>query len=56
MVRGNTDLPVYISTDTDKESIKKVIDLRPDGIVIGKAITAAVDPAQEAEFFATLCK
>jgi 3-hexulose-6-phosphate synthase len=56
MVRGNTDLPVYISTDTDKESIKKVIDLRPDGIVIGKAITAATDPAQEAEFFATLCK
>ena len=56
MVRGNTDLPVFISTDTDKESIKKVIDLRPDGIVIGKAITASDDPAQEAEFFATLCK
>jgi 3-hexulose-6-phosphate synthase len=56
MVRGNTDLPVFISTDTDKESIKKVISLNPDGIVIGKAITGAANPGQEAEFFATLCK
>ena len=56
MVRGNTDLPIFISTDIDKESIKKVILLNPNGIVIGKAITASSDPDQEALFFSKLCK
>jgi 3-hexulose-6-phosphate synthase len=56
MVRGNTDLPIFISTDIDKESIKKVILLNPNGIVVGKAITASNDPDQEALFFSKLCK
>ena len=56
MVRGNTELPIFISTDIDKESIKKVILLNPNGIVVGKAITASSDPDQEALFFSKLCK
>lgn len=56
MVHGNTELPIFVSTDTDKESIKKIIALKPSGIVIGRAITEASDPYQEALFFSELCK
>lgn len=54
MVKGNTDLPIYISAKISRDTIQSVIDLNPHGISIGKAITQAEDPATEAEYFKQL--
>ena len=55
MIKGNSDLPVFISAKIKRDNVESIISIKPDGIVVGKAITGAKDPAQEAEFFATLC-
>jgi 3-keto-L-gulonate-6-phosphate decarboxylase len=34
----------------------QIIQLKPDGLVIGESIIDADDPAQEAASFAQLCK
>jgi 3-keto-L-gulonate-6-phosphate decarboxylase len=51
MVRGNTTLPVFISGKINRTIIDNILELKPDGIIIGKAITEAEDPAQEARFY-----
>lgn len=51
MVRGNSQLPIYIAAHVTHETIKPVLELKPTGIVIGSAITKAPDPAKEAEYF-----
>lgn len=54
MVRGNSNLPIYISGSINRDNIETIKALKPDGLVIGKAITNAQDPAQEAQFFKEL--
>lgn len=56
IVRGNTNLPIYIGSGINKTNIEKVISLRPDGIIIGRAITEAKDAAQEAAYFHQIIK
>ncbi|OQA33447.1 MAG: 3-hexulose-6-phosphate synthase [Candidatus Dependentiae bacterium ADurb.Bin331] len=51
MVRGNTNLPIFISGKITRESVEKIQILNPDGLVIGKAIIEAPNPAEEAKFF-----
>jgi 3-hexulose-6-phosphate synthase len=51
MVRGNTKLPIFISGKITKESIEKIKQLNPDGLVLGRIITDAQDPVKEAQFF-----
>lgn len=57
MVRGNTDLPVMISGRISREMIDKIVAINPNpnGIIIGKEITDAANPAQEALFFHEHC-
>lgn len=55
MARGNTDLPLFISNKINRDNIDKLRALQPAGIIIGRAITQATDPYQEAEFFASKC-
>ena len=50
-LRGNTNLPIYITSNIDRNNIKFIIALRPDVIVIGKTITQTKNPAEEAEFY-----
>jgi 3-keto-L-gulonate-6-phosphate decarboxylase len=50
-LRGNTNLPIYITSNIDRNNIYFIISLQPDVISIGKTITQASDPVQEAEFF-----
>jgi 3-keto-L-gulonate-6-phosphate decarboxylase len=50
-VRGNTNLPIFITGKFDRNSIKQYTSLRPAGIVLGHVITQADDPAAEAAFF-----
>ncbi|MGE0206571.1 MAG: orotidine 5'-phosphate decarboxylase / HUMPS family protein [Candidatus Babeliales bacterium] len=51
MVRGNSNLPIYVSGKIERSIVDKINSIKPDGIVISKAITHADDPAKEAQFF-----
>ncbi len=55
-VRGNTDLPIYISAKISRESIDPILALRPDGIIVGKSIEQSNDSIAEALFFQELCR
>ncbi len=55
MVRGNTTLPVFLSGKINRIIIDNIIALQPDGIIIGKAITEASNPAEEAQFYFEKC-
>ena len=55
MVQGNTDLPIFISAKINRENIDKILDMKPQGIVVGKSITEAKDPEKEAKFFYNVC-
>lgn len=55
MVRGNTNLPIFVSAKITRNTIFNILSINPDGIIIGKSITDAENPTQEAEFFYNLC-
>ncbi len=56
MVRGNTNLPIFISAKITRETLDQILYLKPDGIIIGRAITEHIDPINEAHFFFEKCK
>jgi 3-keto-L-gulonate-6-phosphate decarboxylase len=56
MVRGNTNLPIFVSAKITRSSIEPIMAINPDGIIIGSAIVDAKNPAEEAQFFYELCK
>jgi 3-dehydro-L-gulonate-6-phosphate decarboxylase len=53
-VRENTKLPVFVTGKIDRVNIQQIIDLKPQGIIIGAAIIKADNPAQEAKYFKSL--
>lgn len=55
MVRGNTTLPIFVSAKITRETIDQILTIKPDGIIIGKAIMDSSDPAAEAKFFYDKC-
>jgi 3-hexulose-6-phosphate synthase len=56
IIKGNTTLPIFISAGINRENINKIIAAKPYGIIIGKSITDAKDPQEEAKFYYDLCK
>ena len=56
LVRGNTQLPLFIAASITRTNIAPILALKPDGVIIGSAISQAENPAQEAEYFYNLCK
>jgi 3-hexulose-6-phosphate synthase len=56
LMKGNSDLPIFIAAKIDRETIEEYIQLKPDGIIIGRSITAAEDPVKEAEYFSKIIK
>ncbi len=56
MVKGNASLPVFISAKINRESVEKIIKLKPNGIIVDRSITLAENPAEEAKYFYDLCK
>lgn len=54
MVKGNTQLPVFISTSLSRETVSEILSINPAGIVVGQAITQSQDPSQEAAYFASI--
>lgn len=55
MARGNTTLPIFVSAKINRQTIFNILNIKPDGVVVGKSITDSDNPAQEAEFFYSLC-
>lgn len=55
MVSGNTDLPIFVSAKINRDNIHNVLTMKPAGIIIGRSITNAQNPAVEAEFYRELC-
>ena len=55
-VRGNTKLPIFVSGRIKRSNITSLLKLKPQGFIIGRAITQAQNPAQEAEYFYTLIR
>lgn len=56
MVKGNTDLPIFVSAKISRMNIEEIIKLRPDGIIVGTNIVEAENPAAEAQFYYNLVK
>lgn len=50
-LKGNTKLPIHITSHIDRTNIQFIISLKPDVIVIGKNITKTECPEKEAAFF-----
>lgn len=55
MVRGNTNLPIFISAKITRSTILTITSIKPDGIIVGKSIIDADSPEQEAAFYKQLC-
>lgn len=55
MVRGNTTLPIFVSAKIGRQNIDQILALKPNGVVVGRAITESDDPAAEAQFFYDKC-
>lgn len=55
LVKGNASVPVFVSAKINRDSIEQIMALKPDGIVIGRSITAAENPLQEAQFYYEMC-
>jgi len=53
-VRDNTNLPVFIGGKIDESTFEQVIGLKPQGVIIGSAITKAGNPAKMAQYFKSL--
>jgi 3-hexulose-6-phosphate synthase len=54
MIRGNTQLPIFVSGAINRQNIHEFIALQPEGLIIGSAVIKADNPAQEAAYFASL--
>lgn len=54
LVKGNTQLPVFISAHVTRDTIDSVLSLGAAGIIIGSAIVNASNPKDEAAHFAEL--
>lgn len=56
MAKGNTNLPIYVSAKIRRETVEEVMNIKPEGVIIGRSIVEAENPAQEAQYFYDLCR
>ena len=56
MVKGNTTLPVFMCTNITRENLNELIKLDPAGLIIGRSITLAENPREEAKYFYDIIK
>lgn len=54
LVKGNTQLPIYITAQISRENITELLSIGASGIIIGKAITHSANPQQEAAYIASI--
>lgn len=51
MIKGNTELPIFISANITRSTIDEITRLKPAGIIIGQSITDAQNSGTEAAHF-----
>lgn len=51
MAKENTNLPIFVSAKIRRETIEEVLNIKPNGIIIGRSIVEAENPAAEAQYF-----
>lgn len=51
MIKGNTELPIFISANITRTTIDEITRLQPAGIIIGQSITDSAQASTEAEYF-----
>lgn len=53
-VKENTKLPLFVTGKIDEANFEQILDLKPQGIIIGSAITKSENPAKLASYFKSL--
>jgi 3-hexulose-6-phosphate synthase len=53
-VRDNTALPIFVNGKIDEANFDQIISLKPQGVIIGSAITKSGTPAKVAKYFKSL--
>jgi len=54
MIKGNTQLPIFVSAKINRDNVDKIIALRPDVIVVDLDVADAADMGKEVRYFADL--
>lgn len=54
MVKGNTQVPIFIASNISKENIAEILAIGASGIVISSPITSSNNPAEEALYFSNV--
>lgn len=54
MVKGNTQVPIFITSNISKDNIAEILSIGASGIIISKAITSANNPKEEALYFSNI--
>lgn len=54
MVRGNSGLPIFVAAKITRDTIDKILSIKPDGIILGRSVLEAENPAAEAQFYAEI--
>jgi len=54
MVKGNTKLPIFVSGNVNRTNIATVLEIAPDGVVIGKSIIENDNPLEEIQYFSSI--
>jgi len=47
MIRGNTNLPIFIAGKIKRTNVSDVLKVKPNGIIIGTSIVGAENPQDE---------
>ncbi len=56
MVKGNTELPIFVSAHISRENVGEILGLEPSGIIIGSSVVQADNPLEEIKYFSELVK
>jgi 3-hexulose-6-phosphate synthase len=51
MIKGNTTIPIFVSAKIDRDNVDEVMQVKPDGLIIGKSIIESENPQKEAQFY-----
>lgn len=54
MVKGNTQLPIFVCSNITRENINDIFSIGAETIIIGNSIVNSINPDQEAKFFADI--
>ena len=54
MVKGNTQLPIFITANINKDNFAEFLSIGASGIVLGKVITNAINPEEEITYFSNI--